>query len=289
MTGYGRGESVSPALRVTVELRSVNHRFLDVKMKLPRSWLGLEQQLTQRLRDRVGRGRVDVYVHREVQEEARRHHVRVDRALAVAIRDETDRLAQDLGMAQDLGPAALLRIPGVLEVSESEVDAGEEASQVEEALDLALVGLENMRIAEGRRLVEALRAYLARVSSLVDDVESLLRDQPSLLKVRLQGRIQDLLGAVDVDAGRIAQEAALLADKADVDEEICRLRSHVEQASELLGRSEPVGRRLEFLVQEFLRETNTIASKSAATNVSALAVELKSEIEKIREQVANLE
>jgi len=289
MTGYGRGESVSSALRVTVELRSVNHRFLDVKMKLPRSWLGLEPQLVQRLRDRVGRGRVDVYVHREAQVDARRHEVRVNRALAVEIRDATAQLVQDLGLSQDLAPSDLLRIPGVLEVTEPEVDAREEASQVEEALDVAIVGLEAMRLAEGERLVEALRGYLARVRSLVDAVEDVVRDQPAMIKARLEGRIQDLLGSAGIDAGRIAQEAAILADKADVDEEICRLRSHLDQAGDLLGKDEPVGRRLEFLVQEFLRETNTIASKSSATDISVLAVELKSEIEKIREQVANLE
>ncbi|MBN94174.1 MAG: YicC family protein [Deltaproteobacteria bacterium] len=289
MTGYGRGESVSPTLRVTVELRSVNHRFLDVKMKLPRSWLGLEQQLTQRLRDRLGRGRVDVHVHREIQEEARRHEVRVNRPLAVAIRDEVAQLADELGLPQDLGPSDLLRIPGVLEVSEPEVDVTAEAAQVEEALDSALSGLEAMREAEGERLVRALRGYLSSISGLVDSVERIVREQPALLKARLEARVLELLGSADVDAGRVAQEAAILADKADVDEELCRLRSHVEQASELLGKSEPVGRRLEFLVQEFLREANTIASKSAATEVSALAVELKSEIEKVREQVANLE
>ncbi|HCP44583.1 MAG TPA: YicC family protein, partial [Deltaproteobacteria bacterium] len=240
-------------------------------------------------RDRLGRGRVDVHVHREIQEEARRHEVRVNRPLAVAIRDEVAQLADELGLPQDLGPSDLLRIPGVLEVSEPEVDVTAEAAQVEEALDSALSGLEAMREAEGERLVRALRGYLSSISGLVDSVERIVREQPALLKARLEARVLELLGSADVDAGRVAQEAAILADKADVDEELCRLRSHVEQASELLGKSEPVGRRLEFLVQEFLREANTIASKSAATEVSALAVELKSEIEKVREQVANLE
>ncbi len=289
MTGYGRGAAEDDRLRVTVELRSVNHRFCDVNVKLPRVWMALEQPLAAAVRERLERGRVEVFARRELLGEAA-VVVSVDRALAAAIVEQARALDEDLGVGGVPGAGQLLAMPGVLSTREAEVDAAAERPLVDAALAAALDGLVAMREAEGARMRADVAGYVDRVEEITDRAAAAAAEVPAAAKARLEARLAELLdGAAPLDPVRLAQEVAVVADKAAVDEEIARLRSHVAAARELLDADGAVGRRLEFLVQEMGRESNTIGSKAGDTVVAGCAVALKSVLEKIREQAANIE
>ena len=288
MTGFGRGERSSDGVRVTVELRSVNHRFLDVQVKAPRALLSLEPHIVGAVRDRLERGRVDVYIRREALSGGG-GQARVDAALAGSILAAARAAAVDLGITGDLSLADLLGQPGVLTIEEPTIDADGEAPILLDALSDALAELLTMRASEGARLTDDIAGRLVTVEGHVEAILERADVLPERLSTRLHKRLDALLVDADVDPARLAQEVAVLADKAAIDEEITRLRSHVDQARELLAAEGPAGRKLDFLVQEFHREANTISSKSADEAISRGALALKSEIEKIREQVANLE
>ena len=288
MTGYGRGESEHGDLRVGVEIRAVNHRFVDVQVKVPRAWMPLEREIVRRAKEAVGRGRLEVFVRRDATGAAAQQ-VRIDAALIAAVADQARRLPNTLGIDTKLSLAELLQLPGVLQVSEPDVDVDVEGAAVFEALDRGLVSLNAMRASEGARLDQVLRARVDQVGALTEQVNDLAAAQPALFRARLEKRLADLLDGQDVDPARLVQEAAVLAARGVIAEEITRLRAHVAHGHELMDTSGPVGRKLEFLVQEMGREANTIGSKSDDARLAALVVELKSEIEKIREQVANVE
>ena len=289
MTGYGRAVVESEGLRVTIELRSVNHRFLDTSFKLPRAWMALEQELAGMIRARLGRGRVEVFARRQLLGDESGVEVHIDSALARSICEAAGELAEELRVDGSLGVRELLGMSGVLTSRERPIDASTEAPHVSAAMEQALDALLLMRRAEGQRLAEDL---LERIGNVADTTELIATEAAALpdeIFARVQRRVAELLGQLEVDPQRLAQEAALLADKAGIDEEIIRLRAHVAAVREQLGQEGPIGRRLEFLVQEMGRETNTIGSKSASSSISGRVVDLKSELEKIREQVANLE
>ncbi len=290
MSGYGRGVCEGSGLCVTVELRTVNHRFLDISAKLPRGWMPLESRLTAKLRESLRRGRVEFFARRELLGGATSRVV-VDTDLARSIHQEGAQLGESLGVDGSVTVAQLLRMPGVLSVRESEVDIESEVGLVEGALAEAVAALLAMREREGERMAADVAGYLERIEALSAAARVIADRVPGRAKARIERRLESLLGAEagSVDPVRLAQEVALLADKAAVDEELARLASHIAQARELLQSSEAVGRRLEFLVQELNREANTLASKSSDSELSALGVELKSVIEKVREQVANIE
>lgn len=285
MTGYGRGESERDGLRVAVEIRAVNHRFADVQVKVPRAWMGLERGIVKRAKEAVGRGRLEVFARRDASGAAA-SNVRIDGALVTAIRDQARQLD---GLETNLALADLLRLPGVLQVEEAVIDADAEGPVVFEALERALTSLIAMRATEGAALDAVLRGRIDQVGALTEQIADLAAEQPALFRQRLEKRLADLLDGQDIDEARLVQEAALLAARAVIAEEITRLRAHVAHGHELLDTPGPVGRKLEFLVQEMGREANTVGSKSDDARLAALVVELKSEIEKIREQVANVE
>jgi len=289
MTGFGRGEARTGALRVAVELRAVNHRFADLQMKTPRSYSALHSALDERIRGAVERGRVEVLVRREVVGEAGRVVV-IDEPLATAYAEAAAGLASRLGRpGEELPLAELLGLPGVSQLREPEIDPESELPTVLDAVDVALVALVGMRTAEGARLAADVRGRLAEIEELLTEVEDLARATPALIRDRVVRRVQELLGDVEIDADRLLQEAAVLADKAAIAEETTRLRSHLAQAEVLLTTPGAVGRRLDFLVQEFQREVNTIGSKATGTEITPRVVAMKSAVEKIREQVANIE
>lgn len=286
MTGFGRGERTSETARVTVELRSVNHRFLDVAIKAPRALLALESRITAVLRERIERGRVDVHIRWEALAGGG-GEARLDLPLARSIVAAVQ--AADLGLTGELTVADVLQQPGVLTIVEATIDPDGEAPLVEAALRDALEGLIAMREAEGERLRADVESRLAAIHAEVDTLTARAAEVPLALSKRLQKRLDSLLGDADIDPARLAQEVALLADKAGIDEEITRLNSHVLAAREHLAGPGAVGRKLDFLVQEFHREANTVSSKAADESITRAALALKSEIEKIKEQVANLE
>ncbi len=289
MTGFGRAAHENDEVRATVELRTVNHRFCDVKVKLPRAWAGLEQALVKRCKERLDRGRVELFARREGLGTSD-VEVHVDLELAGAIVARAREVADTLGLDGLPTTAELLAMPGVMFTRDASGDASAEADLVLETLDSALDRLIEMRTAEGDRMAADLGGHIDRVAALIDEIATAAADVPTRVRARLLQRLEELLdGVAALDPVRLAQEVAIAADRAAIDGEIARLRSHVAQAGTLLELNEPVGRRLEFLVQEMGREANTIGSKASETSIAGLAVELKSVLEKIREQAANVE
>jgi len=290
MTGYGRGEATADGVTAAVEIRSVNHRFADIKLKLPSEWMALERDLTARIKARIGRGRLDVLVRRTTTDGGA-GGLSLDDAILTRLVEEAERIghATQGRIDSTLRLGDLLRVPGVLRTDEVSVDAAAEASAPLAALDAALAALLGMRASEGERLEADLRARVATIEEITGRIAELAEQQPAIFRARLERRMRDLLDGADVDEGRLLQEAAAVAAKASIEEEITRLRSHVAQARELLAEDGPVGRRLEFLVQEFGREANTVGSKSDDPRLVEQVIALKGAVEAIREQVANVE
>ncbi len=288
MTGYGRGEASNGEVSVVVEMKSVNNRFRDVQLRAPREYLLLEPRIQDRLRQDVNRGRVEIFVRRTSSESSQR--VQPDQALAEsyhrAMTDVAKRLQRDVA---DVPLAAVLQQPGVLSLVDQDTDALAEWEVLSTALDAAITELMEMRRSEGQALLEDLQRHLDELLRLRAEVEACADGIGERLRARLEARLNKLL-ADRVDPARLAQEAAILADKADVSEELARMQSHCQQFLETMqATDEPVGRKLDFLLQELNREINTIGSKSAEHPIAARVVDMKSVLERMREQAANVE
>lgn len=287
MTGFGRGEASGGGVTVTVELKSVNNRFRDLQLRCPREYAALEPRINNIIKNRVNRGRVDVYVRRVCREG--RVGIMADAGLVRSYHRALMDLATALPDVDTRVPITFLAgLPGVLTTTEEDIDPTSEWSVVEAALNAALDHLADMRAREGAALRESFVEMMDEIEALHERVEAESAEVASRLRLRLMDRLNRLVSD-RVDPDRLAQEAALLADKADVSEELTRLGSHFQQLRRSLGLAEPVGRKLDFLAQEMNREINTIGSKAAEHAVSALVVEMKSVLERIREQVANVE
>jgi uncharacterized protein (TIGR00255 family) len=287
MTGYGRGIAEHAGQRATVDVRAVNHRFLDLKLRGPAVAPALEEAISLRVRGAIERGAVAVSVH--VASPGAPAIARIDRDAARRAHDLLSELAAELGLARpDL--TLVLAQPGVVRTTD---DGSDDADPpVLAALDGALVQLDQMRTAEGAALATELRSRLDELTVLRTQIASVAATVPHQVARRLEERIRRLLDTQDpgsLDPARLAQEVALLADRADVTEELVRLASHVDQARALLEAPGAVGRRLDFLVQEIGRELNTIGSKSTVAEISAAVVDAKAVLEKVREQVQNVE
>lgn len=290
MTGYGRGEASINDVTVLVELRSVNNRFRDLQVRTPREYMPLEPRITQVLKEPFHRGRIDAFIRRSVTHGAQ--VVQVDPDLAGKYLQAVSTLQHNLPAlaANNLSLDFVLSQPGVLTVTEAEVDVRREWQVVETALRAAVEDLLTMREREGQALAQDLERHLTELRGLTAQVEAACDGINDRLYAKLETRLSRLLSD-RIDPARIAQEAAVLADKADVSEEVARLRSHCDQFAEALasGAAEPVGRRLEFLIQELHREINTVGSKAAEHPISQRVVDMKSVLERMREQSANVE
>ncbi len=295
MTGFGRGVAEHGRARATVDVRTVNHRFLDLKLRGALA-PALEDAISSRVRGALERGAVTVSVH--LARSGGAAPTRIDQAAARAAHQQLGELARTLGVAEpDL--ALVLAQPGVVVAAvEDEPRDDSDTPAVLAALDAALVQLAGMRDGEGQALARELLARLDELGALRITLQKLAADVPERVQRRLQQRLERLLSDETIDKGdaagrldpsRLAQEVALLAERADVTEELVRLASHLEQARALVTGSGASGRRLDFLVQEIGRELNTIGSKSAATEISSSIVEAKAVLEKVREQVQNVE
>ncbi|MDH5297718.1 MAG: YicC family protein [Desulfobulbaceae bacterium] len=288
MTSFGRGEHALASTSWTVEIRSVNHRYCDISLKLPRRYAALEERFRKEVAGYFSRGHIDVLLT-FVSSGADSVSLAVNMELARQLHRSLATLSEELALAPpaDLGLVASFR--DVLTVTEPEEDLEAVWPAIRAALVEALDNGILMREREGAALKEDL---LGRLAALSATAETIAAQAPELVRKKemaLKERLDNLLKGVDIDPARLAQEVAIMADKADVTEELVRLRSHCQQFSHFLEMDEPVGRRLDFLMQEFLREINTIASKISDASVAHLAVELKNEVEKMREQVQNLE
>jgi len=297
MTGYGAGDVLTAdGSRWIVEARSVNHRFLEVIVRLPRDHSALEDRVRAAASSRLQRGRVEIAVTRE-DVTKRTRVAKLDAALAARYASAIEEVRGALGTTDPLPLMFLLGLPDVLRFEEACDEAETAWSALEPALAAALRALVGMREAEGARLAEDLDTRVARLSSLTEGIAGRAPELVAAHAQRLRGRVEDLLRAVSsdgrvvsLDDARLAQEVALLADRTDISEELTRLRSHFAQASQLLGEGDgTIGRKLEFLLQEMGREVNTIGSKTQALENTRAVLEMKAELEAMREQIQNVE
>ncbi|HET9595519.1 MAG TPA: YicC/YloC family endoribonuclease [Anaeromyxobacteraceae bacterium] len=287
MTGFGAGRAAHGGEGVDVEVRSVNHKFCEVKVRLPRELTALETEIQRAVKDRLARGGVEVTVRRGTERGALAP--RVDVALAEAYAGAFAEIRARLGLPGEVGLADVLQAEGVVTLQERAVDGEAARAAAAAALASALETLEAMRAREGEALGRDLDGRLSQVEALVGRVEVLAPQSIEHYRTRLHERIAEVARGFTPDPARLAQEVAIFADRMDVSEEITRLRSHVAQTRALVRGDEPAGRKMEFLVQEMHREANTIGSKSQSAEIASVVVSLKAEIERMREQVQNVE
>ncbi len=288
MTGFGRGEIESDGRTWVAEIRCVNNRYLDMKIRLPREYASLEEKIRSRLAAAYVRGRVELHLGVSGNSAGVRR-VTINSGLAAEYLSAMQSLGRQLDLPADVSLRDFLALPDVLKQEQVEEDLSQVWPVVERVVDQAIASCLDMQVQEGRVLEEDL---LSRLASFTATVERIERQLPLLLEERQNGlteRLKKLLDNVQLDPARLAQEVALLADKTDVTEEIVRLHSHLGQFHSFLEEQGGVGRKLDFLIQEILREVNTLGSKINDASIAHHTVELKSELEKIREQVQNIE
>lgn len=288
MTGYGRGTGEDGTRKITVEIKSVNHRYLDLNMKLPRKCNPLETQLRKYLTSFIGRGKVDVYISMEESADASCRVV-CDDSLAAMYLEQLQRMSDKFHLENDVTVSRLCAYPDILTVEDIEEDAGDLLPLVMEAIDGALEQFLANRGMEGERLRGDL---LEKLAAMEKDIAVLKERSPQILEEyrgRLTQKVKELLGDTSLDESRIASEVVIYADKICVDEEIVRLESHVAQMRHALETGGEVGRNLDFIAQEMNREANTVLSKSTDVTIANVGISLKTLIEKVREQVQNIE
>ena len=284
MTGYGKCQLQENAWEVTVELRAVNHRYLDVAMRLPRNLLFLEDGVRKGLAKLV-RGHVDVYITVRQMEGASRV-VEADTALAASYAEAAKAIAQATGAQDDLSVSQLLRLEGVTTLNEAAMDEEMVSALCQKALEGAMAHLDDMRLREGENLRADLAEHLNNVEALREQVVAYAPKVVEEYRARLTERLAKL-PIEPVDPARLAQEVAIMTDKCAIDEELSRLMSHITQLRRYLDMRGETGKKMDFLIQEMNRETNTIGSKCSDAAIAQCVVDMKSEIEKLREQIQN--
>ncbi|HTB23500.1 MAG TPA: YicC/YloC family endoribonuclease [bacterium] len=294
MTGFGKGESQDSRRAYTVQLKSVNNRFLELGLKLPTEFWAHEAEARTLLQASLNRGKVDIHWNESARAgAAAAPGPRVDTARALAWKDALGSLAEDLGLSGSLGMEAVIRLPGVLSTGDGvpveDDDAETRWKGMRSALEDALTALNESREREGAALAEELRLLLKGAEDCVDGIEKRSLELQQGFAERLRRRLAQILETLGPDDPRIAMEAALAADRADIREELVRFRAHTAEFRRLLGSQESAGKRMDFLCQELLREANTMGSKSPEAGLTQAVVGLKSVVERLKEQVQNVE
>ena len=289
MTGYGRARGMLNKRDITVEVRSVNNRYLDCTVKMPRMYVFAEDAMKACVQKAISRGKVDVFITVDATA-ADVAKVSVNRELAAQYASALNELAEVCGAGgYRATPETLSRFPDVLTVTKEDEDLETVSADLCQVLDEALAAYNRMRAVEGRKLAEDIAGRLTSIETLTGQVEARSPETVSEYRQKLTARMQEVLQNTAIDEQRILTEAAIYADKIAVDEETVRLRSHVSQLRSMLESDEPIGRKMDFLIQEVNRESNTIGSKCNDVSIAQVVVNLKAEVEKIREQVQNIE
>lgn len=288
MTGYGRSTKATPAYSITIDIRSINHRYLEMYFKIPRGYSFLEDKLRRDLTARVARGKIEITlaVEKLAAEEAL---VKLNRPLLDSYLKAIRELKSDFGLPGEPDLATVLNLPDIMQAVQPDEDQEELESLVTEVFSEALDNLIAMRRAEGERLAEDLRDKLGNLEGYRLQLARISPGMVAEYQARLTKRIQELTGGLEIDPNRLATEVAIFAERSDINEELVRIESHLRQFERTLDLNEPVGRKLDFIVQELNREINTIGSKGNDLNISQIVIQFKSELEKIREQVQNIE
>ena len=288
MTGYGSAKGLVDGLEISVELKSVNNRYLDCSVRLPRSFLFAEEPIKSKVQSHITRGKVDVFVTVDASQ-TDEVVVKVNEPLLKGYLNAIRSISEEYGLPRDLTALSVSRLPDVLTVEKRDLDAEAIGSGILEILEQALQDFDTMRLREGARLREDVRNRLQTIDKLVTTIEEKAPETVLDYRRRLEQKMAEVLGSAGIDENRILAEAAIFADHIAVDEETVRLRSHMAQLETMINGNSPIGRKIDFLVQEFNREANTIGSKCQNSSIAHLVVDLKSEIEKIREQIQNIE
>lgn len=288
MTGYGRGEAVLNGRSIVIELRSVNNRYLDCSVRLPRAYGFAEEGIKSRIKDATSRGKVDVFVTVD-STQANEASVVLNRPLAESYLAALREMAQAYELKDDISVSMLSRFPDVLTVQKVPEDQDALMADFNTVLSAALEGFDHMRTVEGEKLKEDLLSKLTHMEEMLAEVERRSPETVQAYRDKLRAKLEEVLSNTQIDESRILTEAAIFADKVAVDEETVRLHSHIAQFRDMLEQGGIVGRKIDFLIQEMNRETNTIGSKCTDLNIAHIVVDMKSEIEKLREQVQNIE
>ena len=288
MTGFGRAEQIIDGRDIIVEIRSVNHRYYEFSARVPRAYGYVEEKLKSFLNGRISRGKVEVSVSISAVEAADTL-IEINKAVAKGYVDALRSVGEELGLADDLTLSQLVRLPDIFTVRKTADDEEQIWNSVRIVADEAVSKFVAMREAEGLKMKEDVLERADIIERLVDEVDRLSPISAENYRSKLYSRLCEVLADKNIDEQRIVTEAAIFADKTAVAEETVRLKSHIRQLRDMLALDEPVGRKLDFLIQEFNREANTIGSKAQDIAVTKIVVDLKSEIEKIREQIQNIE
>ena len=288
MTGYGSAKGKAGDLEISVEVKSVNNRYLDASVRMPRSFLFAEDAVKSAISKHISRGKVDMFISVD-SSAANNMNVKVNEGLLKGYLADIDHISEEYGLTNDLTAVSISRFPDILSVEKEDLDADAISAGIVAVAEEALSDFDAMRLREGEKLADDVLSKLETIETLVGIVE---RESPRTVEAyrnRLYEKMAELLGTSGIDENRILAEAAIFADRVAVDEETVRLRSHMSQLRSMLKGSSPIGRKIDFLIQEFNREANTIGSKCQNSDIAHVVVDLKSEIEKIREQIQNIE
>ena len=288
MTGYGSAKGTVEGLTISVELKSVNNRYLDTSVRLPRSFLFAEDAVKSAVQRHISRGKVDVFVSVD-SSAASDMTVKVNEGLLKGYMEAIRSIAREYDLPDELSALAVSRFPDVLSVEKKDLDAEAISAGIIMITEQALEDFDAMRLREGEKLRDDVLGRIAVIDSLVSNVEQAAPQTVADYRARLEAKMAEVLGSSGIDENRILAEVAIFADHIAVDEETVRLRSHMSQLNTMIRGSSPTGRKIDFLIQEFNREANTIGSKCQNSEIAHTVVDLKSEIEKIREQIQNIE
>ncbi len=288
MTGFGRSESITKERKIVIEMKSVNHRYCDLNIKMPKKFNFFEAAIRSHLKQYIGRGKVDIFITYEDYTE-NNVCVKYNAELAAEYVKYLKQISDEFDLHSDLSPVALSRFPEVFTLEEQSIDEDELWKGLVTCLDEAATQFVESRTKEGETLKADLIQKLDGMLEMVDYIESVSPSLVESYRKRLEDKVKELLDGVAMDESRIATEVTIYADKICVDEETVRLRSHIENTKAILLEGGNVGRKLDFIAQEMNREANTILSKADSLDVSNKAIDLKTEIEKVREQIQNIE
>lgn len=288
MTGFGKSQVDQNSYSVTCEVRGVNHRYFDPHIRISRRYMFLEDRIKEEIKKSVTRGRIEMTINIEKTRDSARN-IKVDNDLAIAYHRYLKELAEKLNISPDLKVIDIFRLPEVFSVSDDDDDLELIWSILGEAIRQAMTSLLDMRSKEGLNLAEDILERNRLILTMVNQLDEYAPQVASDYKDKLRNRIAELIGQEQVDEQRIIQEAAIFADKASITEEIVRLKSHIKHFEEFINDGEAIGRKCDFLIQEMFREINTVASKNNHLDMSRIVVDVKAELEKIREQIQNIE
>ncbi len=288
MTGYGSAKGAAEGFEITVELKSVNNRYLDTSVKLPRNFIFAEDAIKKAVQAHISRGKVDVFVTVDASTVGD-VTVKVNESLLKGYIDAITHIFEEYPVTNDLTAMSVARLPDVLCVEKADMDAEQIAAEITEIAERALKDFDEMREREGEKLRDDVLGRIDTIDRLVSIVEEKAPETVKEYRARLEQKMTEVLATSGIEESRILAEAAIFADHIAVDEETVRLRSHMSQLRTMINGNSPIGRKIDFLVQEFNREANTIGSKCQNSEIAHVVVDLKSEIEKIREQIQNIE